>query len=359
MNELLAYQFLGNSVLNWGLAALAFLFTFLVIPLVRSQVRARRMRWAEAHQSTALDLIGLLISRTSRLVLLIIALYLAEHILTLPVKLDRAFEIIIIVGVWIQVGLWVTATLRFFIERRPNMDAAAKTSVSILMFGAQIVIWAIFILLALDNLGVNITALVAGLGVGGIAVALATQTLLGDLFASLSIAFDRPFAIGDSVKVDDVEGTVGAIGLRSTRIRAVTGEQITVANADMLKSRVRNMKRMNERRLLFKLYFAYGTEADKLDRVAAIVKQAVEAQKDSRFVQCLLTSLGAYAIEFEVIWFVSTRAGVEGNRIVDAVNRTIVRELQAAGLTPTYPTSRVLTEAPAAAEHPPQAASPA
>jgi small-conductance mechanosensitive channel len=255
--------------------------------------------------------------------------------------------VVIIVGVWIQIGIWFTAALRFFIDRRQNADPATRTSVSILMFGAQIIIWALFTLLALDNLGVNITALVAGLGVGGIAVALATQTLLSDLFASLSIAFDKPFAIGDNVKVDDVEGTVEAIGLKSTRIRAFTGEQIIVANADMLKSRVRNMKRMTERRLLFKLYFAYGTDAEKLDRVPVIVEEAVTSQEHTRFVQCLLTSLGAYAMEFEVNWYVSTAPGVEGNRIVDAVNRRIVRDLQAAGLQPAYPTTRVVSDAAA------------
>jgi len=344
MDTLLDYRFLDNSVLDWGLALLAFAFTFLVIPFLRGRLRAHREKWTTTRRSTVVDLAALLVSKTSRLVLLILALYLAEHILTLPVDLDRVFDVIIIIGVWIQVGIWATAALRFYLDRRTALDASTQTSVSILMFGAQLLIWAVFVLLALDNLGVNITALVAGLGVGGIAVALATQTLLGDLFASLSIAFDKPFAIGDSLKIDDIEGTVEKIGLKSTRLRSVTGEQIIVANADVLKSRVRNMKRMNERRLLFKLYFAYGTPAEKLDRVSDIVRAAVTSRPDTRFVQCLMTGLGPYAMEFDVIWYVSTRPGVEGNAVVDAVNRTIVRELQAVGLTPTPPTTRVLSE---------------
>lgn len=343
MPDFLDIKFLNNTLQDWALALAAFLFTFLVIPFVRGRVRARRLKWAEGRQSVALDLIGVLVSKTSRLVLLLLALYFAEQILTLPPKVDRIFDVIIIVGAWMQVGIWASAALRFYLQRRTKLDAASQTSLSILLFGAQLLIWAIFILLALDNLGVNITALVAGLGVGGVAVALATQTLLGDLFASLSIAFDKPFAIGDALKIDDVEGTVEQIGLKSTRLRSVTGEQVILANADVLKSRVRNLKRMNERRLLFKLYFAYGTPAEKLDRVGDIVRKAVTSQQNSRFVQCLMTSLGPYAMEFEVIWFVSAMPGVDGNRIVDAVNRSIVRDLQAAGLTPTVPTSRVLT----------------
>jgi small-conductance mechanosensitive channel len=271
----------------------------------------------------------------------------------LPSKVDRLFDVIIIVGAWIQVGIWATAALRFYLQRRTQLDVTSQTSLTIVMFGAQLLIWAVFVLLALDNLGVNITALVTGLGVGGVAVALATQALLGDLIASLSIAFDKPFAIGDALKIDDVEGTVEKIGLKSTRLRSVTGEQIIVANADVLKSRVRNLKRMNERRLLFKLYFAYDTPAEKLDQVSGIVERAVTSQQDARFVQCLMTSLGPYAMEFEVIWYVSTRPGINGNRIVDAVNRAIVRDIQAAGLTPAYPTSRVVT-AREGGEQPPE-----
>jgi small-conductance mechanosensitive channel len=204
-----------------------------------------------------------------------------------------------------------------------------------------VIIWAVFILLALDNLGVNITALVAGLGVGGVAVALAVQTLLSDLFASLSIAFDKPFVVGETLKIDEFEGSVEHVGLKSTRLRSVTGEQIILANADVLKSRVRNMGRMAERRLQFKLAFPYDTAPEKFDQIEQVIRKAVTSQENTRFVQCILTNLGPYGPEFETIWFVANRKGVEGNRIVDTVNRTIVKELAAAGLVPAQPTQRL------------------
>jgi small-conductance mechanosensitive channel len=347
--KFLDYQFLGNSVLNWGLAGLVFLFTFTVLPILRRWVRARRAKWmasTSVSHSPALELISLLLTRTSRLILVILAVYFAEKILVLPPKIDRLFDIIIVVGIWLQVGLWGTATLRFFLMRSQHAksdthDGAVDTSVAILMFGAQVIIWAVLILLALDNLGVNITALVAGLGVGGVAVALAVQTLLGDLFASLSIAFDKPFVVGETLKIDEFEGAVEHVGLKSTRLRSVTGEQIIIANADVLKSRVRNMGRMPERRLLFKLAFAYDTAPDKLDLIEAVIRKAVTSQENARFVQCILTNLGPFGPEFETIWYVANRAGVQSNRIVDTVNRTIVRELAAAGLSPTSPTHRL------------------
>jgi small-conductance mechanosensitive channel len=346
--KLLDYEFLGNSLFDWGLAALAFLFTFTVLPILRGWIRARRTRWMErstvAH-SPALELLSLLVARTSKLVLIILALYFAERILKLPPRLDRLFDIVIVVGVWLQVGLWASAALRFVLERRQHKDGkvdhTAETSIAILMFGAQVVIWAMLILLALDNLGVNITALVAGLGVGGVAVALAVQTVLSDLFASLSIAFDKPFVVGETLKIDDFEGSVEHVGLKSTRLRSVTGEQIIISNADVLKSRVRNMGRMSERRLQFKLAFPYDTPPEKFDLIEKVIRGAVTSQQNTRFVQCILTNLGPYGPEFETIWYVANRTGVAGNAIVDTVNRTIVKELAAARLTPAAPTQRI------------------
>ncbi len=360
--EFLDYTFLGNTTLDWALAALAFVFTFFILPLIRGWISAlhrRRMKRAQPDGSgatthtAAVSLTLLLVARTSKLLLVVLAVYLAESILTLPPRVDRAFDIVIICGAWLQVGLWASTALRFWIERRGSSDTGAlveKTSVAIIMFIAQLLIWSLLALLALDNLGVNITALVAGLGVSGIAVALAVQTVLGDIFASLSIAFDKPFAIGDTLTIDEHTGTVEHVGLKSTRIRSVNGEQIIISNADVLKSRVRNMGRMQERRLLFKLYIPYDVDVSKLDAIEPMVMKAVTSHRDARFVQCLLTNLGAYAMEFEVIWYVSNAKGVDGNRVVDTVNRTIVKDLARQGLRLTYPTNRILMKEEKSAE---------
>lgn len=346
--QLLDYTFLGNSVLDWTLAALAFAFTFLVIPFVRARIRAHRLKWRGAGDSTALDLLGVLVSKTSRIVLLVLALYIASEILTLPPAIDRATDIIIIVGVWLQVGIWATAALRFLVTRRAATDPAAQSSVGVLMFVGQLLSWAIFALLALDNLGINITALVAGLGVGGIAVALATQTILGDLFASLSIAFDKPFGVGDALRIDDVEGTVEHIGLKSTRLRSVTGEQVILSNADILKSRVRNLGRMGERRMIFRLMVAYDTPQHLLDAIPGIVRGAVESRAGTRFGQCTLNALGSYALEFETIYHVANKPQYPLGQVVDGINRAILREFGAAGIAFALPTQRLQLDAAAA-----------
>jgi small-conductance mechanosensitive channel len=277
-------------------------------------------------------------------VVLSIALYLAEKWLELPSKVDGVFELVIVVGVALQLALWATAALRFAIDHHHRDSIEHPASVGVLVFVGQVLIWSIFTLLALDNLGVNITALVAGLGIGGIAIALAVQTVLGDLLGSLSIALDKPFVVGDQLQIDDVEGTVEHIGIKSTRLRSLTGEQVILANADVLKSRVHNLGRMAERRVLFRVGVAYETPPEKVDQVTDAVRRAVEAVPNTRFLQCPLISLGKDSLEFELIFYVANRPDVGYGTTVGAVNRGIFREFAAAGIGFAYPTRRLLVE---------------
>ncbi len=335
-----------NSLRDWALAGTVFVLTFLVIPFVHGRIRAARSKSQHQIENPALELMSQLATRTNRLVLLSVALYFAEKILVLPEEVDRVFDVIIVFGVTVQLALWATTALRFYIDRHYRRsgadDAGARASVGVLMFVGQLLIWAVFALLALDNLGVNITALVAGMGVGGIAIALAVQTVLGDLFGSMSIALDKPFAVGDSLRIDDIEGTVEEIGIKSTRLRSVTGEQVIMSNADVLKSRVRNMGRMQERRVLFRLQVAYENSPEKIERIGDIIEGVIKAQRGTRFVQSLLMSLTPDAMEFETIYWVAIAPDVQHGETVDAVNRGIVREFAAAGITFGHPTQRLL-----------------
>jgi len=202
----------------------------------------------------------------------------------------------------------------------------------------RLVIWVVIALMALGNLGINVGPLVAGLGVGGIALALAVQTVLADLFASLSIALDKPFVVGDTLRVDTFEGVVEQIGIKSTRLRSISGEQIIIANADLLKSRVRNLKRATEWRALFKLSLAYDTSTEGLDAVVPIVSEAVGTHPGARFGYCLLTELGESALRYEVCFYLENAAGRDMNRALDQVNRQILRGFARAGIQFAYPT---------------------
>ncbi|HSB55513.1 MAG TPA: mechanosensitive ion channel family protein, partial [Gemmatimonadales bacterium] len=199
-------------------------------------------------------------------------------------------------------------------------------------------LWVVLVLLVLDNLGVNISTLMAGLGIGGVAIALATQNILGDLFASLSIVLDKPFVVGDFIVVGDLMGTVERVGLKTTRLRSLSGEQLIFANADLLGSRVRNFKRMSERRVLFDLGVTYETQAATLSRIPAMLREIVDAERGVRFDRAHLRSFDASAVTFEVVYYI---LDPDYNRFMDTqqrINLAIFRRFEAENVEFAYPT---------------------
>jgi small-conductance mechanosensitive channel len=340
----LARQILvDNSLADWLAAGMVFLLTFTVLPMVRGYLRARRNRTSGRELPPAVALVTYLLERTSRVVLWIVALYVAERILTLPARINRGFEIAIVLGCWLQLGIWAGAAARFGLQRQQarSGDPRLAGSIDIVLFALRLMIWIVVALLALENLGINVGPLIAGLGVGGIAIALGVQTILGDLFASLSIALDKPFVIGDSLRVDTFEGKVEQIGVKSTRLRSVTGEQIIISNADLLKSRVRNLGRASEWRALFNLALVYDTSAAQIDSVPALVSDAVATYEGTRFVYCLLKLIGESALLFEVCFFVENGPGRDLGRALDQVNREILRSFARTGIKLATPARTV------------------
>jgi len=310
--DLLQFEFLGNPVVNWGLAVITFLVTLTVLPIIKGFIAARRRAWTPNDQlqfHSAIELTTLLVERTSRVFLFAVALFLASRHLIFPPPLERVIEIVIVCLFWLQVGLWGMASVRFMIDQRRSrsteLDSLLTGSIDILMFCAGLIIWAMVMLLALDNLGVQIKPLLAGLGIGGIAIALAVQTVLSDLLASISIALDKPFGVGDSLTIDTFQGTVEHIGVKSTRLRSLSGEQIIIANADIIKSRVRNFGRMGDRRAVFQFGVNYDTPTDVLAAIPGEVRKIVEAQANTRFDRCHLLTYGDTALQYELVYFMT------------------------------------------------------
>lgn len=316
MDQIWQQGLLWNSVGDWATALVVFLAVFISLLAIRRIVRSRRRKWSGSGHAIplALDLTSQLIEKTSRLFLWGVALYAAIEQLTFPGtdrlahRIDHSVDVIITLIFWYQMARWATATLRYSIDQRrrttQGYDAVVTGSMEIILFVAGVLIWALALLLALDNLGVAIKPLLAGLGIGGIAVALAVQAVLGDLLASMSIALDKPFVIGDLLTVDTLTGTVEFIGVKSTRIRSITGEQIVVANADITKSRIRNFGRMSERRVSFEIPVVHDTPMATLRAIPDAVRSAVEASPLARFARCNLLTLSETALRYEVVYFV-------------------------------------------------------
>jgi small-conductance mechanosensitive channel len=344
-------QYLGNSVGAWAIAVAAFLLTFTVLPVVKTFMAARRRKWQEAGRThpLAVELTALLIARTSRVFLWIVALWFASTLLYIPSRIDRIIYITVVFGFWFQVGLWAMAAVRYAIERRgrragiASPSAAQSGSIDIIVFIAGLTIWAMAFLLALDNLGVQIKPLLTGLGIGGVAVALAVQSVLGDVLASMSIALDKPFGIGDSLAVDDIQGTVEHIGVKSTRLRSISGEQIILANADVLKARVRNYGRMRERRSAFRLNVTYDTPAEKLRQIPAAVRAVIEAEPQTRFDRCHFLAFGDWALQFEVVYYVTVSDYKTYADLQQTINLGILERFAALGVEIAFATHSLHT----------------
>ena len=343
--DILQFEFLGNPVVNWGLAVITFLVTLTVLPIVKGFIAARRRSWTPNDRlqfHSAIELTTLLVARTSRVFLFAIALFLASRHLVFPPRLERIIEIVIVCLFWLQVGLWAMAAVRFGIDQRRSrstgLDSILTGSIDIILFCAGLIIWAMVALLALDNLGVQIKPLLAGLGIGGIAIALAVQTVLSDVLASMSITLDKPFGVGDSLTIDDFQGTVEHIGIKSTRLRSISGEQIIIANADIIKARVRNFGRMGQRRAVFQFGVNYNTPTNVLAAIPLEVRKIVEAQANTRFDRCHLLTYGDTALQFELVYFMTKPEFALYADTQQAINLALLdrlRELQVQLAAPT------------------------
>jgi len=303
-------------------------------------------RLAGRAPEKANDLVADLARRTSYLFLIALAMLAAVSAVELPVRAERiarAAALLVVIG---QVGRWGSRALVAIIDRRIESAADANARrehqavARMATFALRVALWGVLLLLALDNLGVNITTLVTGLGVGGIAVALATQNILGDLFASVSILLDKPFVLGDFISVDDYMGTVEQIGVKTTRVRALGGEQIVIGNADLIKSRLRNYKSQRERRVVVKLTVAPETPSDKLQAIPGILRAIVERQiqqvKKVRFDRAHFATFGDAGLVFELVYVVAEPDFNVFMDVQQAINLDIHRELAAAGVSLTF-----------------------
>ncbi|MGE0155875.1 MAG: mechanosensitive ion channel family protein [Geobacter sp.] len=340
--------YLGNTVQDWLIAIGILVGAFLLLSSVKRILISRLSRLAAITAHDFDDLLVAVLKNTKTFILFATSTYLASTILTLKPTLTGPGLKLLVLTLLLQGGFWVSAGITFWLERsmqkRMDQDKSSATTLTFLGFLARIALWTIVLLLMLDNLGVNVTGLVAGLGIGGIAVALAVQNILGDLFASLSIVLDKPFVIGDFVVVDTFSGTIEHIGLKSTRIRCLSGEQLIIANNDLLKSRVRNYKRMTERRIAFNLGVTYQTPLEKLSAAKKIVSDIIDRQEHARLDRVHFQAFGDSALNFEVVYFVTDPDYALYMDVQEQINLAIFSSFAQQGIEFAYPTQTLFLQ---------------
>jgi small-conductance mechanosensitive channel len=340
--EWLEYEVFHETLLAWGTALAVFVGAWLALAIVHRMVRGRLRALAERHGLMAVQIAARTAQRTTGWFLFLVAVLLGSRFLVLTPWLHDAIGKAAALALLVQLGLWATAAFVTFMqlrqERQVAIDPSTVAAMDVLGFVLRLAVWSLVFLLALDNLGVNITALIAGLGVGGVAVALATQNILGDLFASLSIMLDKPFVGGDFLDVNGYLGSVEKIGIKTTRLRSLSGEQLVFSNNDLLNSRIRNFGRMFERRVVFSINVTYQTPLEKLKRIPEMLREAVEAQQNVRFDRAHFQKYGDFALVFEVVYYVTSADFTLYMDIQQNINLIIYERFAAERITFAHPT---------------------
>jgi small-conductance mechanosensitive channel len=340
--DILGFTFLGNAVQKWVAAVLLTLMLVVVLRFVKKRVSRKLRALAEKTENKLDDVIADIISKTKIFVLFIVSVWAGSQVLTLPEEVRFAIQSAVIMTILLQMAVWGNSLIRFLVVTYVRLEEADETSraamSTALTFVGKLVLWSLVLLVGLQNLGIEVNALLASLGVGGIAVALASQNILGDLFASLSIHFDKPFVVGDFIIVDDLLGTVEKIGLKTTRVRSLHGEQLVLSNNDLLSSRIRNYKRMLERRVLFSVGIVYETPYEKLVKVSDMIRQIIEQEELVRFDRAHFRSYGDSSLDFEIVYWVKVPDYNTYMDIQQRVNLELFRRFSEEGIGFAYPT---------------------
>jgi small-conductance mechanosensitive channel len=273
---------------------------------------------------------------------LVAGAYVGLRFIEAPAAIEGILNEVVATAILLQMAIWVVCGFRALLDgmrhERYADDPEVATSFHLIRVVGTAAIWFLALLFVLQAWGINVTALVTGLGITGIAVALAVQSILADLFASLSIIFDKPFLVGDFLAIDDYLGAVERIGLKTTQLRSMSGEQLVFSNSDLLKSRIRNYGRMAHRRVAFGFGIVYETNPDLVARIPTWVQEIIETEEVTRFDRCHFKRLGDWALEFETVYFVVVPDYAVFMDVQQRVNLALMRRLGEAGVDFAYPT---------------------
>ncbi|HCL85294.1 MAG TPA: mechanosensitive ion channel protein MscS [Comamonadaceae bacterium] len=345
----------GMSAASMLLAAAAAMGTYLLLTLTLrwAQRRVRRHDEEGTARGGAGGLLAQLLAGTSQLLIVLAAVLVGLGLLDLPDRWHGRVGQLWFLAVAVQIGLWGSRATSVAVQRYRQHHGVgapgqASASATLMSWGLRTLLWVTVLLAILSNLGVNITAFIASLGVGGVAVALALQNILGDLFASMAIAVDKPFEVGDFIVVGSVAGTVQQVGVKTTRIKALSGEQVVMGNTDLLKQTINNYRLMRERRIVFSFGIAQSTPADKAEQVSRTVAEIIRAVPQVRFDRAHFKGFGASSLDYEVVYIVEDPGFNVYMDIQQRINLQLLERLRALEVQLAVPVSRLQFNSPPA-----------
>jgi small-conductance mechanosensitive channel len=348
MKDILQVSFLQNRILDYLIFLSIFVIGILVIRILKSIILNRLRAWSKKTATAIDDFLIHIFEKALLPILYFGAFYLSTRSLTLNLSLSKAIDVLgvvllTILGIRFSVAL-INYALESYWTKREEDETKRRRGIKTVIPIIKVIVWGIGITFLLDNLGFKISAVIAGLGIGGIAVALAAQAILGDLFSYFVIFFDRPFEVGDFIIVGDYLGAVEHIGIKTTRIRSLSGEQIVFSNTDLTNSRVRNYKRMERRRVVFKLGVIYQTTFKQLQEIPKIIRNIIENINDTVFDRTHFFSYGDFSLIFEVVYYVLSSDYNKYMDIQEEINFAIKEEFEKRGIEFAYPTQTLFLE---------------
>ncbi len=341
MQEFLERSYFSNTVQDY-LIALGVILVGLILVRVFNYIVDHQLKKLTQHTDTVIDDYMIeSIDRFGMPVFHFIVIYIGIKTLDLSHQVENILKVATLVFVVFFAVRFISTTalmlLRTYVRQQENGEEKVKQLGGIMLI-FNIFIWLAGILVLLDNIGIDVTAMVAGLGIGGIAIALAAQNILGDLFNYFVIFFDRPFEIGDFIIIDNKMGVVEYIGIKTTRVKSLSGEQLIFSNSDLTSSRIHNYKRMQRRRIVFKIGVIYQTTLEQIKQIPEILKAAVEAQELTQFDRAHFATYGESSLDFEVVYYVLSSDYNQYMDVQQAINIRIFSEFEKIGAEFAYPT---------------------
>ena len=339
--EFLMFEFWGNSGMDYLIALGVFLVASVAIKIFKTIILIRIEKWAKKTKTDLDDELVEMIESIPAIFYGYISFYLAIQYLSVHSVIDKianAFLIILIFFWATQAASNLIEYLLYKFSKKEDKKREKTSTYFALSLVAKILLWATGLLLILGNLGVDITALVASMGIGGIAIALAAQNILGDLFSSFSIYFDKPFEIGDYIVVGDQSGTVKQIGLKTTRVEALQGEEIVFANRELTSSQVRNFKKMQKRRISFGFGLTYDTPTKKLKMIPKLLKGIFTKIKKVDLDRVHFHAFGDFSLNYEVVYYIKSGAYADYMDAQEKINLAIMDAFEKEGIEMAFPT---------------------
>ncbi|ATL46931.1 mechanosensitive ion channel protein MscS [Chitinophaga caeni] len=339
MNDFLSQTFMGNTVQDYGIALITIVVGFVIIAFLRKIVLANLKKWTSKTDNKVDDFIYEQVEKS----LLPIAYFGVIYFAIMPlVHSERAIKVIHVAWVFFAsffVIRMLTAIIKYLILRylEKDGDQDKEKQIKGLMVIITIVIWMLGLVFIMSNLGFDVTAMITGLGIGGVAIALATQHILGDLFSYFVILFDRPFEIGDFIVLEDKSGVVEYIGIKTTRLRTLSGEELICSNTDLTNSRIHNFRRMDQRRVVATITVTYDTTTEQLKMIPGLIQDIITKVEGVRFDRAHFSNMGAFSLDFEVVYYVLTSDYVKYMDVQQEIYLQIFQVLQDHGINFAFP----------------------